>query len=118
MGGNAVFSHLVHFTRADLHLDRPVSTNHRRMQRLIAIGFGQADVVLEAAWNGPEGVVHHRQGPVAAIQIRAEDPQGRHVVDLVECLLLALHLAPDAIEVLGAAAHLTVGEPHRRQPIA
>ena len=35
----------------------------------------------------------------------------------MERLLLALHLAPDAIEVLGPAAYFAMGQPHRGQPI-
>ena len=65
VGGNAVLSHFMHFAGADLHFNRPMPADHRGMQRLIAIGFGQADVVLKATWDGPEGVVHHGQGAVA-----------------------------------------------------
>ena len=118
MGGDAELRHLVHLGRADLHLDRPVAADHSRMQRLIAIRLGQTDVILEATRNRPEGVVHHRQGPVTALQIRADDAQGRHVIDLVERLLLALHLAPDAIEMLGPATHVNPLQPRRQQPLA
>ena len=40
MGGNAVFGHLVHIGGANLHFDRPVAADHRRMQGLVAIGLG------------------------------------------------------------------------------
>ena len=118
VGGDAEFGHLVHLSGADLHLDRPMATDHRRVQRLVAVGLGQADVVLEPAGDRPEGVVHHRQGAVAALQVGADDPQGRHVVDLVERLLLALHLAPDAIEVFGPTAHIAALQTRRHQPVA
>ena len=62
--------------------------------------------------------MHHRQSPVAAFEIGADDPQGGHVVDLVERLLLALHLVPDAVKVLGPTAHITVGETNRSEPVA
>ena len=117
VGGDAEFRHLMHFRGADLHLDRPMTTDHRRMQRLIAIGLGQADVVLKASRDRPERVVHHGQGPVAGFQTRRDDAHRCHVVDLVESLLLALHLAPDAIEMFGPTRHFTAVEPHRRQPI-
>ena len=60
MGRNAVFGHLVHVGGANLHFDRPMPADHRCMQRLVAIGLGQTDVILEAPWDRPEGVVHHR----------------------------------------------------------
>ena len=117
MRRDTVFRHLVHFTGTNLHLNRPMPADHRRMQRLITIRLGQADVVLEAARNRPEGVMHHGQGAVTALQRRAENPHRRHVVDLVEGLLLALHLAPDAIKMLGTAGHFTALQAHRRQPV-
>ena len=118
MGGDAVFGHLVHLGRADLHFNRPVAANHGRVQGLVTVGFGQADVVLEAPRNRPEGVMYHGQGAITAFDIGREDPQGRHVVDLVERLLLALHLAPDAIKMFGSAAHLAIGQARRHQAVA
>ena len=118
MGRNAVFGHLVHVGGADLHFDRPVPADHRRMQGLVAIGLGQADVILEAPRDRPEGVVHHRQSPITTLEVGAKNPQSRHVVDLVERLLLALHLAPDAIEVLGPAAYFAIGQAHGGKPVA
>ena len=105
----------MHLGRADLHLNRAMATNHRRVQGLVAVGLGQADVVLEAAGDRAEGVMHHRQGAVAALDVRANDPQRRHVVDLVEGLALALHLVPDAIEVFRPSADLALRQPHRGQ---
>ncbi len=118
VGGDAVLRHFVHLSGADLHLHRPVPADHRRVQGLIPVGFGQADVVLEPTGDGAEGVVYHRQGAVAGLHGWGDDPQGRHVIDLVEGLLLALHLAPDAVEVFRPALHLAV--PHARgfQPVA
>ena len=118
VGGNAVLRHLVHVGGADLHLNGPVSADHRRVQRLVTIGLGQADVVLKAARDGAEGVMHHRQGPITTLQIRAENPEGRHVEDLVEGLLLALHLAPDAIEVLRPATDLHPIQAHGGEAVA
>ena len=108
MGRNPEFGHMVHLKRADLHFDRAMPTDHRRVQGLVAVGFRQPDVVLEATGNRAEGVVNHREGAVAALDIGGEDPQRRHVVDLVELLLLALHLAPDAKQMFGATTHLAV----------
>lgn len=113
MGGNAVLGHLVHLGGADLHFHRPVAADHGGVQRLIAVRLGQADVVLEAAGDRPEGVVHHGEGPVAPFHVGSEDAQGRHIEDFVEGLLLVAHLAPDAIEMLRPARHLALGEARR-----
>ncbi|MNR16705.1 hypothetical protein D3C85_1333240 [compost metagenome] len=49
MGGDAVVGHLFHFTGADLDLDRnTVHAEQRGVQRLIAVGLGDRDVILEA----------------------------------------------------------------------
>ena len=53
--------------------------------------------------------MHHSQCAVAGLDTGRDDPEGRHVVDLVEGLLMPLHLAPDAVQVLRAAADLTAG---------
>ena len=98
----------MHLAGADLHFDRPMPTNHSGVQRLVAVGFGQADVVLKATWDGPEGVMHHGEGAVAGFHRWSHDPHRRHIKDFVELLLLALHLAPDAIEVFGSSHHLAL----------
>ena len=107
MGGDAEFRHTVHLNGADLHLNRAVTSDHCGVQRLVAVGLGQTDVVLETTGNWTEGVMHHGQGPVTGLDTRRDDPQRGHVVDLVERLLLALHLAPDAEQVLRTAADFT-----------
>ncbi|MNP16734.1 hypothetical protein D3C76_1091410 [compost metagenome] len=49
MGGDAVVGHLFHFTGADLDLDRnTVHAEQRGVQRLVAVGLGDRDVILEA----------------------------------------------------------------------
>ena len=56
--------------------------------------------------------MHHREGAIATLDVRTNDPQRRHVVDLVEGLALALHLVPDAIEVFRPSADLALRQPH------
>lgn len=117
VGRNAVFGHLMHLGGADLHLDRPMTADHGRVQRLVAIGLGQADVILEATGDGAKGVVNHRKSAITALEVGHQDAQGRHIEDFVEGLLLQLHLAPDAIEVLGPSAHFAVVQPCRLEPL-
>ena len=94
-----------------------MTTDHSRMERLVAVRLGQTDVILEPSGNRPEGVVHHRKRPIAGFHAGRNDPQRRHVVDLVERLLLALHLAPDAVEVLRPATHFATVQASKRQPV-
>ena len=108
MGGNAVLGYFMHFACADLHFNRPMTPNHSGMQRLVTVGFGQADVVLEASGDRPEGVVHNGEGAVTGLHRWSHDPHRSHIKYFVEFLFLALHLAPDAIEVFGASHHLTL----------
>ncbi|MEB3242996.1 MAG: hypothetical protein VKO44_05105 [Cyanobacteriota bacterium] len=117
MGCDAEFRHLVHFAGADLHLDRPMPTDHGGVQRLVAVGLGEADVILEATGDRSEGVVHHGQGAIAALHRGANDAHRGDVVELVERLLLPLHLAPDAIEMLRPSIHLAHAEANGLQSL-
>ena len=86
------------------------------MQRLIAIRLRQTDVVLKPSRNRAKRVVHHSQGAVTRLHAGRRNPKGCHVVDLVERLLLALHFAPDAIEMFGPTTHLTTLKAGALQP--
>ena len=57
------------------------------------------------------------QSAITTLDIRREDPQRSHVVDLVKLFLLALHLGPDAIEMFRATTHLTAVEANSSQTI-
>ena len=107
VSGDAEFRHAMHLDGADLHLDRPVAADHGRVQGLVAVRLGETDVVLETTGNRSEAVMHHRQSAIAGLDTGRDDPKSRHVIDLVEGLLVALHLAPDAVEVLRTSADLT-----------
>jgi hypothetical protein len=64
--GDAELGHAVHVARADLHLHAlAVGAEHRRVQRLVAVGLGQRDVVLEAPGDRGEHPVHHPEHRVA-----------------------------------------------------
>ena len=87
------------------------------MQRLIAIRLRQADVVLEPSGDRAKRVMHHGQGAITRFHTGRNDAKGCHVVDLVERLLLALHFAPDAIEMFGPSTHLTALKAGALQPL-
>ena len=87
------------------------------MQRLIAIWLRQTDVVLKPSWDRAKCVVHHSQGAITRLDAGRNDAKRCHVVDLVERLLLALHFAPDAIEMFGPPTHLTALKAGALQPL-
>ncbi len=92
-----------------------MATDHGGVEGLIAVRLRQADVVLEPSGDGAKGVMHHRKGAVAAVHGGAENADGGDVVELVKRLLLALHLAPDPVKMLGPATHLAGVQPRGRQ---
>ena len=98
----------VHLARADLHLHAlAVGADHGGVQRLVAVGLGQRDVVLEAPRHRAPDRVHDAERRVdssaAPSRMIAE---GDHVVDLVERDALRLHLRVDRGEVLQPPGHL------------
>ena len=55
---DAVFRRLVHFPRADLHLERnALRADDGRVERLVHVGLRSRDIVLEPAGNGVKEVV-------------------------------------------------------------
>ncbi|MNK89302.1 hypothetical protein D3C87_1093090 [compost metagenome] len=109
MGGDAVVGHLFHFTGADLDLDRnTVHAEQRGVQRLIAVGLGDRDVILEASWQRFIQVMYSTQHAVAGIDLVDDDPERVDVHDLVEGPTLAAHFLVDAVEVFLATADLAL----------
>ncbi|MNQ60539.1 hypothetical protein D3C85_748220 [compost metagenome] len=95
----------MHGVGADLHLQHlAVRADHRGVQRAVAVLLGVGDVVVELLGDVPPEGVHDTEGGVAIAHLRHQHAHGAHVVDLAELQALALHLPPDRIDVLGAAA--------------
>ena len=84
----------VHVARADLHFHAfAVRSDHRRVERLVAIGLGKCDVVLESSGNRAPGTVHDAKSAIALFFATTEQhPKRDHVVDLVETDALGFHL--------------------------
>src|SRR3990167_5314551 len=109
VGGDAVVGHLFHFAGADLDLDRhAVHAKQGGMQRLVAVGLGNCDVVLEAAWQGFVQIMYSAQHAVAGIDLVDDDPERIDVHDLVEGPTLAAHFLVDAVEVFLTTADLAL----------
>src|ERR1039457_3585697 len=103
---DALLGDAVHFLGADLHFEvLAVRPHHGGMQRLVEIGAGDGDEVLDAAGNGPPLVVDHAQGGVAVLHRVGDDTQRHQVVDLLDGDFLALDLLIDGIRPLEAAFH-------------
>ena len=101
VGGHAVLGDLVHLPGADLHFKGDaVGAHDRGVKGLVAVGLGGADIVLEPAQDGGEDVVDHAQDVVAVPHVVHNHPEGEEVEDLVQVLVLAEHLAVDAVWVL------------------
>ena len=111
MGGDAVFRHAVHLPGPDLHLEGEgdlAPADHRRVQRLVHVGLGHGDIILEPAGHlVPQGV-HNTQHGVAVGNGVHDDADGHQVIDLVKGLLLQHHLPVNGIEVLGPAVDIVV----------
>ena len=107
--GDSDLGRLVHLPGADLDLDRaPVGADHRGVQRLVHVGLGGGDVVLEAVGDRHVQAVHEAEGGVAVAHRLDEDAHGAEVVDLLEGRSLGPHLVVDAVEVLRPAGDLRV----------
>ena len=74
MGGNSLLSGLMHVFGANLEFDSlPLWSHQRRVQRLVQIGLGEGDKILEAAWNrGPQGM-QATEGGIAIAHAVSDD---------------------------------------------
>ena len=100
---------LVHGTCTDLHLEHPaIVGDHRRVQRAVAVRLGVGDVVIELTRQIAPQPVHDTKRGVALCNRIDEHAQRARVVDFADPDALALHLAPDAVEMLRSARELRV----------
>ena len=69
------------------------------VQRLISVGLGDGDVVLEFPGHRFIEAVHHTQSAVAVIDRVDDQTEGKDIHDLRKGLPLGFHLVVDAVEV-------------------
>ena len=106
VGGHAVFRDLVHLPGPDLNLKGIAVVAHNGgVERLVAVGLGSADIVLEPAQYGLVNIVDNAQNVVAVAHVFHHYPEGEQVEDLVDGLVLVEHLPVDGIGVLHAAVY-------------
>ncbi len=101
------FGLLVHGQGANLHLQHlAFGTQHRRVQRAVAVLLGIGDVVVEFLGDVSPQRMHDAERGIAIAHFRHQHAHGANVVDLAELQALLLHLPPDRIDVLGATVDL------------
>ncbi|CRI65006.1 hypothetical protein THIOKS12210051 [Thiocapsa sp. KS1] len=109
MGGDTELGMLMHLVGADLHLERLVlRTDDGRVERPIHVALGRGDVVVELLGDVLPESVHQSERGVAVRDRSDQDTYRTQVEDLGDLDLLALHLAPDAVDVFRAAGDLRV----------
>ena len=115
VGGHSPFGDVVHALRADLHLDPyAVGAHHRRVQRLVTVGFRGVDPVAQAVGLGRVDVRDRGIDLVTLRLFRREgqrfedDADGEQIVDLFERNLFALHLHPDRVDALDTGRNLEI----------
>ena len=101
--GDAFFGDAVHLFGADLHFELMAAfADDRGVQRLVAVGAGDGDEVLDAAGNRPPQRVNKAEDGVTGGDVLGDDANGEQIVDLVERDLGALDLLEDGVEALDA----------------
>ena len=100
MGRDARFGHFVHFNGSNLYLHPPPRRRHHRgVKRLVHVGFGPGDVILEFVVDGlPQGM-YVAQRRVAFGASFHNDSKGDDVINLFKLQILGLHLFGDAVNM-------------------
>ncbi|RMN46324.1 hypothetical protein ALQ59_05621 [Pseudomonas syringae pv. apii] len=112
---DAVIGHLFHFACANLDFDRyAVHAEQRGMQRLVAVGLGDRDVILESAGQRLVQIMYSAQHAITGIDLVDDDAERVNVHDLVEGPALAAHLLVDAVEVFLPPADVAFDAIHRK----
>ena len=105
--GDAELGVPVHLAGPDLDLERPVVLGgDHRVQRLVAVGLGPRNVVVELARDRRPDLVDDAEHRVALLHVVDQHAEGPQVLDLGEGQPLGPHLVVDAVDVLGPASDL------------
>ena len=101
VGGNPLLGDPMHLLGPDLYLEMmPLLTDHRSVERLVAVLPRGRDKVLDPVVERLPVFVHHPQDMVTVEVFAGNDPDGRQIIDLLEGNLLPLELEVDAVEAL------------------
>ena len=98
---NAVVRHRLHFFSTYLNFDRhAMHAEKRGVQRLIAVRFGDGDVVLESAGDRFIQIVNGTQHAITGVYRVNNDAKGIDIHDVRERLAFDPHLFIDTVEML------------------
>ena len=104
--GDAGLGDAMHVLRADLRFERRAErTEQRGVQRLVAVGLRDRDVVLELARDRLVQAVQDAERGVAGGHVLDQDAHAVDVEHLRERVVLFAHLLVHAVHRLFAAAH-------------
>ena len=108
VGGDTVFRHTMHFISSDLNLEGlPGASNQRRVQRLIHVCLGHRNIILETPRNRLVHLVDHAQRRITVLNRIYDNPDSKQVINLVDGLMLILHLFVNAEEMLDTTVNLS-----------
>jgi len=109
MRSNAILCHLVHGLGANLHFERaPLQSDDGGVQRLIAVILGQGDIVVKLASDGAPEAMDRAQRVIALALLLHDHADAKQIIDLVKGAIFLLHLAVNAVQVLGATGDAIV----------
>ena len=101
VGSDTAFGNLIHLLGTDLDFkDVPGVADDGRVEGLVHVGLGHGDVVLEPARNGLEVGMDVSEDGIAVLLRVGDDPQCHQVIDLVEGVMLVMHLLVDRVYAL------------------
>ena len=104
---DTVFRRAVHLFGADLNFEGlPEVGDDGGMQRLIQVGFGRGDIILDAPRNGFPLFMDLAEHLVTFVHRPHDHAYGGEIVNLIERLVLGFHLFIDRIKVLRAPEDL------------
>ena len=109
MGGDAGVGHALHFFGSNLYFDgNAVHPNQGGVQRLVAVGLGDCDVVFEAANARLVQPVHGAEHAITVVDALRNHAKSIHVHDLGKGLVLIFHLAVNRVGLFFPADHLAL----------
>ena len=116
MRRNAVFGRAMHVARPDLDLvELTTRAEDGRMERLVPVGLGAGDVILDPLLQRRPRVVDDAEHVVTIGDGVHQHTNREEVIDLLERLAALLHLLEDGPEVLGPADDLPAHDPGAAQ---
>ena len=108
MGGNPVFRRLVHFKSPYLDLKGlSVGSDKRGVKGTVHILLRHGDIILKPSRNRLIHLVNHAKGRITVLHRVHNDADGKQIIDLVDGLVLVLHLLIDAEKVLDPPVDLS-----------